>query len=107
VQPFPATGAKFQISRDGGTQPIWRRDGRELFFLSPDGTMMSASMTLSSQFAAGVPQRFFASGVDSSTGTLRRTYTVTKDGQRFLLNVPQHRPVPLNVVVNWPATLTK
>src|SRR5262249_50539606 len=41
VQPFPRTGARFQVSRGGGTQPQWRADGRELFYLSPDATMVS------------------------------------------------------------------
>ena len=69
--------------------------------------MMAASITAGTQFEVGTPQRLFASGVDSSAGTLRRMYTVTRDGKRFLLNVPQHRPVPLTVVVNWTEELKR
>jgi serine/threonine protein kinase len=46
VQPFPATGAKYRISRAGGIQPLWRGDGKELFFLAPDSTLMAAPLTL-------------------------------------------------------------
>jgi Tol biopolymer transport system component len=103
VQPFPATGAKFRVSRDGGTYPMWRGDGRELFFVSLDGTMMAASINTGSGIEPGIPQALFPSGI-TLTGN-RRQYAVTKDGQRFLLNVPLGRstPTPLTVVVNWQA----
>ncbi len=101
VQPFPPTGAKFQVSKDGGTFPTWRGDGRELFFVTPDGTMMAATIQASTTLEAGLPQALFPSGITQSGN--RHQYAVTKDGQRFLLNVPQERssPTPLTVVVNW------
>jgi eukaryotic-like serine/threonine-protein kinase len=103
IQPFPATGSKYQVSRSGGTQPMWRGDGRELFFLAPDGTMMAASITTSPGrgVEAGIPQALFASGV--AVFGNRHQYAVTGDGSRFLVNVPQQgsTPTPLTVVVNW------
>ena len=107
VQPFPATGGRYQISRSGGTQPTWRGDGRELYFLTPDGTMMAAAIDATPRFEAGIPQPLFASGVASTVN--RRQYAVTKDGQRFLVIVAQQRssPTPLTVVVNWQATVQK
>jgi len=101
VQPFPATGAKYRVSSNGGTYPMWRGDGRELFFLSPDGTMMAASIKAGSGIEAGTPQALFPSGIPLLGN--RHQYAVTKDGQRFLLNVPLGRstPTPLTVVVNW------
>jgi Tol biopolymer transport system component len=105
VQPFPTTGAKHQISTNGGTQPLWRGDGRELFFLGVDGTMMAASIDAASGFEAGIPQALFPSGVAFSGN--RHQYAVTHDGQRFLVNVPQERsvPTPLTVVVNWQSAI--
>jgi hypothetical protein len=101
VQPFPATGGKYQISQNGGAQPMWRGDGRELFFLAPDSTMMAASIAIGSGVEAGIPQALFASGA-AMIGN-RHQYAVTRDGQRFLVNVPQQgsTPTPLTVVVNW------
>jgi Tol biopolymer transport system component len=105
VQPFPATGGRYQISKSGGTQPLWRGDGRELFFLTPDGTMMAASINATHGFEAGIAQPLFASGVASTVN--RRQYAVTRDGKRFLVIVAQQRssPTPLTVVVNWPAAV--
>jgi len=104
VQPIPPTGAKYRISRNGGTQPMWRSDGRELFFLAPDSTMMAVQISTTHGFEAGIPQTLFVSGAVNFTGN-RRQYAVAKDGQRFLINLPQQRamPTPLTVVTNWQA----
>ena len=101
VQPFPATGARYRVSASGGTYPLWRGDGRELFFIAPDGAMMAASITIGSALDAGIPRVLFPSGITMSGN--RRQYAVTQDGQRFLLFVSQQRstPTPLTVVVNW------
>jgi hypothetical protein len=63
VQPFPEGGAKFQVSRDGGSHPAWRADGRELFYLADDGTMMAVPIAASAQFDAGVPEALFPTGL--------------------------------------------
>jgi len=104
VQAFPPTGDKHRISRNGGTQPMWREDGRELFFLAPDSTMMAAPIRTGNTFEPGIPQALFSSGAVNFTGN-RRQYAVAKDGQRFLINLPQQRATatPLTVVVNWQA----
>jgi serine/threonine protein kinase len=97
VGPFPSTGTKFQISGAGGGNPRWRGDGRELFFLAPDGSMMAAAIDTTAAFRAAVPQRLFGVGADF--------FDVSKDGRRFLVRVPQgFEPTPLTVVVNWQAT---
>jgi eukaryotic-like serine/threonine-protein kinase len=104
VQAFPGKGGSYRVSRNGGTQPMWRGDGRELFFLAPDSTMMAVAISAANGFEAGIPQALFASGAVNFTGN-RRQYAVTRDGQRFLINLPQQRatPTPLTVVVNWQA----
>jgi hypothetical protein len=74
----------FQVFRNGGTKPAWRGDGREIFFLAPDGTMMAAATNTANGFAAGIPESLFATGALLTTS--RHQYAVTKDGQQFLIN---------------------
>jgi Tol biopolymer transport system component len=108
VQPFPLTGAKIRVSRQGGRAPQWRReDGRELYFLGADGSLMAAPITFGEQLTSGVPVRLFATEYNRRRS--RRFFAATSDGTRFL--VPAYldpAPVtPLHVTVNWPATLSK
>jgi eukaryotic-like serine/threonine-protein kinase len=105
VEPFPATGGKVQISNGGGTQTMWRGDGRELFFVAPDGSLMAAPIKTTNGFESGAPQRLFATGLPMTPS--RRQYAVTGDGTRFLINVLRSPASPLTVVVNWPAALRK
>ena len=51
VEPFPQYGPRWQVSADGGSQPLWRRDGKELFFLAPGGKLMVASVNTGETFA--------------------------------------------------------
>ena len=106
VQPFPSAGGKFQISKNGGNLPMWRADGNELFFLAPDTTIMAAAIETTRQFESGIPQPLFLSG---ATMFFHGQYAVTRDGKRFLANVPQQEssPLPLTVVVNWLAAVQK
>jgi Tol biopolymer transport system component len=108
VQPFPVTGGQQQISRDGGSQPVWRADGRELFFLRADGTLMAVPIDTIGEFHAGVPQALFKTAVPIFN-TSRGQYAVTKDGKRFLTTASPQQPsvAPLTVVVNWMATIQK
>src|SRR6185436_17514560 len=84
VTRFPMSGQAWRVSADGGTQARWRRDGKELFYLSPNRELMAASITLEndSVTVTRVEPLF----------TLRFPYgayhafDVTKDGQRFLVN---------------------
>ena len=69
VRPFPTTGGQFQISRNGGFQPLWRRDGKELFFISPDEKMMAASIDTAAGFQSGDPTPLFPVTVFSSTSS--------------------------------------
>jgi Tol biopolymer transport system component len=105
VQPFPATGGKYQVSKGGGVRPLWRADGRELFFQALDSTMMAAAIDTTRQFEAGMPKPLFQTGAAIS----RRNVAVTRDGQRFLVNtgIQRSSTVPLTVVVNWQAGLTR
>jgi hypothetical protein len=106
VQPFPGPGAKSQVSKDGGTHPVWRADGRELFYLAADGTMMAVSIGAGRSLDAGRPQGLFASNAWRLTPN--QVYAVTKDGQRFLVTTTPRKSsgvAPLTVVLNWTAAI--
>jgi len=103
VQPFPASGPKYPMSRGWGGQPVWRADGRELFYLGADGTLMAVPIGVGAQFDAGTPQPLFATNVPGNKFYSSQVYAVTRDGERFLLPArpAQSRPAPLTVLVNW------
>jgi Tol biopolymer transport system component len=106
VEPFPRTGGKIQISRSGGTKPIWRRDGAEIYYLSSDLHLMAAAFNITNG-RAETPQALF-SIPNVGVFAVGRQYAVSRDGQRFLFNMRQPQAeVPLTVIVNWPATLQK
>ena len=84
VAPFPATGRRLRISKDGGSQARWRRDGRELYFLSPDRELMAVAVEAKgAEFGAGVPHRLFE--IRFPYGQYH-AFDVTADGQKFLVN---------------------
>ena len=106
VQPFLRAGRKYPISPNGGRNPHWRADGRELFYLAADGAMTAVPIDATDAFAAGLPKTLFPAGVVSAN----QAYAVTKDGQRFLVSTrPQSAATapPLTVIVNWTSTLQK
>lgn len=109
VQPFPTTGGKFQVSKSGGAQAVWRPDGKELFFMSPEGSLMAAAVDTAARFQAGIPMPLFTVATTANTGAVSRQYAATKDGRRFLVNVMQQqsRTIPLSVIVNWPAAVQR
>jgi hypothetical protein len=108
VQPFPPTGGKFQISASGGYHPLWRADGNEIYFVSPDGRIMAAPIDTSTSFETGAPVPLFAVATMAAQGGVGRQLAVAKDG-RFLVNVLQQQSssVPLVVMLNWPSTIQK
>ena len=104
VQSFPVSGSKWQISTTTGVQPMWRGDGKELFFHTLYGEVMAVPITTSKEgaFEAGVPQRLFRAN-PAILRYSRGGWNVTPDGQRFLIaNVAGVSNVqPITVVVNW------
>jgi hypothetical protein len=102
LTPFPPTGERFQLSVGGGTQPRWRADGRELFFLGTDGAVMSVSLPDGDVRRAGPPTQLFQTVVETSASFDQ--LAVSRDGQRFLVRRPPGGGgdrSPLHVLVNF------
>ena len=106
VRAFPSGDAEYKVSLDGGMASRWRADGKEIFFLSLDATMMAARVETSRGFTPTIPESLFATGLSLVT---LRPYVVAPDGQRFLIPtaVDGRGPPPVTVVLNWPARLPK
>jgi dipeptidyl aminopeptidase/acylaminoacyl peptidase len=112
VQPFPLTGAKWQVSVAGGMLPAWRRDGKELFFFEPGSTRMMAVdvVTDTKDFRWIKPHLLFQlPAAESAHATEPGShYGVTPPGLRFLVLVNDETPVrSLNVIVNWSSDLSR
>jgi eukaryotic-like serine/threonine-protein kinase len=110
VRRFPDAGGKWQVSTHGGAQPRWRRDGKELFYLAPDGKLMAAVVTASaSTFETDSARALFDTRIRTSFIDRTNHYVVTHDGQRFLVNISaeDENSAPITVVVNWQAAATK
>ncbi|MEP6872207.1 MAG: protein kinase [Anaerolineaceae bacterium] len=105
VQSFPTPGGKLPVSTNGGERSVWSRDGKELYFVSPDGKMMAAEVKGGAKFEVGVAKPLF--NVRLSRG-MDPWFDVTKDG-RFLIpvHVEQTFNASITVVVNWQAGLKK
>jgi serine/threonine-protein kinase len=117
VRAFPGPGPVVQVSSEGGTDPVWRRDGRELFYRNGD-SMMVVPVTAGPSFSAGRPQQLwkdsYSHGMSSSCGAPGLTssnYDVTPDGLRFLMvrdeDVEKEAAREFIVVQGWGGELTR
>jgi Tol biopolymer transport system component len=87
VTTFPGAAGKWQVSRGGGSEPRWRGDGKEIYYLGPAGMLMVVPVDAGATFASGTPAPLFqVRGRAPISSTDLFTYDVTKDGQRFLVN---------------------
>jgi Tol biopolymer transport system component len=101
VQPMPPATGKQLISVNGGAWPRWRRDGKELFFLSLDWKMMAVDINPSTS-VVGIPHELFQTPISSVSVDSGTTYDVSADGQRFLIySTSQLGNAPITVVLNW------
>jgi eukaryotic-like serine/threonine-protein kinase len=105
IQSFPVSGAKWLISTNGGSNPRWRRDGKELFYLASDQKLMAVAVNGESAFQPGVPKALF----QTRQVVCRYHYAVTADGQHFLVNTPleEASTAPITVVLNWTGELKR
>ena len=107
VQPFPAPSGKWQLSTGGGTQPRWRADGKELYFIAPDGTLVAVTVAASgSTFEAGKPVALFPTRLQILSD--KAQYAVSRDG-RFLMNQTREEStaVPITLIQNWQPETTR
>ncbi len=106
IRAFPDTSIRIAVSTGGGAQPQWRRDGRELFYLAPDNTLMAVDIdTSGGHLRAGTPTPLFVANVDQRK-VLRNNYAASPDGQRFLVVTSADREIsPLVTVLNWRSLL--
>jgi Tol biopolymer transport system component len=109
VGTFPASDARWPISAGGGLEPRWSRDGKELFYLTPDGMIMSVTVQSGQSFLPGAPSAVFRTPVMSQRDRgWNPHYVPSADGSRVLVNLLGDVPAPsLSVVLNWPAALRR
>ena len=110
VSPFPDFGSKWQVSRAGGDEPRWRGDGKELFYLAPDGGLMAVDVKTGTGLEAGSPVALFQTHPRQPLSAMDFfSYDVTADGQKFLVNtkVDTSNSAPLSVILNWSSEMER
>jgi Tol biopolymer transport system component len=109
VQPFPPSGARWQVSSSGGTEPQWKGDGKELYYVSANKLMAVSVKAESAGFEAGVPRVLFEARF-APLQPRRNRYVAARDG-RFLVNTLPEQTQPerssISVLVNWQASAGK
>ena len=108
IQSFPKPTGKWQISTNGGVQPRWRGDGKELYYISAANRVMAVPIGAGAGLEVGVATPLFDASF-SSNSPQSYEYDVAPDGQRFIVSAPltEARNTPLTVVVNWTARLNR
>jgi serine/threonine protein kinase/Tol biopolymer transport system component len=109
VQAYPGSGGRWQVSIDGGSEPRWRRDGRELFFIGRDRRMMAVPIRLEPSFEHGVPAPLFKTRVPTLGDPYHTSYAVSRNGQQFLIEAGAGPTAAsaITIVANWPELLKK
>jgi Tol biopolymer transport system component len=104
----PASGGRWQLSTNGGAIPQWRRDGRELYYISADNKLMAVEVTLGAEVKYRTPKDLFALS-DRRVETVVGGYARTRDGQQFLFatSADEASLTPFTVVLNWMAEMKK
>jgi eukaryotic-like serine/threonine-protein kinase len=107
VQSYPQPDRRWQVSTNGGYEPRWRADQREIYYLSDDRKLMAVAIGPASSF--GVPTPLLQTRVPRGVTANRTHYIASRDGRRFLVNTQTNdaRPAPITVILNWAAALKK
>ena len=107
VSAYPPRGAPQRITDHGGVQPIWREDGRELYYLDPAGNLMAIPVVQTEpNFGVGAPRLLFKTGLKKVSWEVE-DYAVADNGKRFLVKLPTEGETQagFTIVLNWPALL--
>jgi len=110
VQSYPPSGGKWQISAAGAGVPMWRADGKELFYVGLDDTFFVVPIKgVGAGLEVGLPVKLFQHRLAGKDGRNRNSWVVTRDGQRFLVNAPieEGNTRGIQVVLNWTSGLKK
>lgn len=110
VSPFPSSNGKWQVSSAGGQEPRWRQDGKELFYLSPEGKMMVVALKTGASFKAEAPVALFQTQRRQPVSSFAVfSYDVSGDGRRFLVitKADEANAAPLSILLNWASELGK
>jgi hypothetical protein len=100
VQPFPASGAQWQVSRSGGSEARWRADGGELYYISSDQKLMAVEVKAGPSFESSTAVALFQLSVRNAGA--RNAYLPARDGRRFLVDpVVEQTGAAITVVVDW------
>ena len=112
LRPFPGAGAPVRVSVAGGSVPTWRGDGRELFYLTPEGDLMTLAVTTAGSAAAEIElaaprllARALVRAVATNRAAAMATYAPMPDGQRFLVRDTRRGERPLTLVAPWTTAL--
>src|SRR5882762_5287609 len=100
VRPFPGSGGRWQISTDGGTEPLWAPDGRGIYYRTPASELMRAEVQTRPAFGVGARRRLFSTAAYTASPIVRM-YALSPDGSRFLFQKGEAGAQQLIVVVNW------
>jgi Tol biopolymer transport system component len=108
VTTYPGGGGRWQVSVNGGTEPFWRGDGKEMFFVSLDRKLMAVDVDMGPPIEFGIPHKLFDAPMPRNFNT-RNRYFPTDDGQRFLMLtlLDRGRVPPTTVILNWAAELAE
>ena len=105
VQTIPLSDRKWQVSTNGGYEPRWKADGREIYYLSDDRKLMAVTVSAGPSF--GVPKALFQTRIPQGVISRRTHYVPTPDGSRFLINTQTDEAPPnrITIVLNWQVEL--
>jgi Tol biopolymer transport system component len=109
VVPIPGLTQKWQVSTNGGTRASWRRDGKELFYISPDQKLMGVSVVRNGDnLEIGKPVELFQGTFELTGNNVGRPYDPSPDGQKFIINsAVETKAQPLTLVTNWTSLVKK
>ncbi len=110
VTTFPTAAGKWQVSQAGGSEPRWRGDGKEIFYIGAGSTLTAVPISTAGTFASGNPTPLFHTQLRAAvSSTDQFSYDVTKDGQRFLVNryAKPTQVAPLHIILNATAPASK